>query len=66
MGSLAVTLVCCSLSEMGRVAGCIKLESVFPPWRRELLQLSIDKIFHEFLKFSEMVLDLKCIYLKFI
>lgn len=31
MGSLAVTLVCCSLSEMGRVAGHIKLESVFVP-----------------------------------
>lgn len=65
MGSPAVTLICCSFSGMERLAGCIKLESVFPAWRRELLQLAIDKIFHEFLKFSEMVLDLKCIYLKF-
>lgn len=66
MGSVALTLIYDSFSEVGRLTGCKTLESEFPAWRRELLQLSIDKIFHEFLKFSEMVLDLKCIYLIFI
>ena len=27
--------------------------------------ISIDKIFHGYLKFSEIILNLKCIYLKF-
>lgn len=64
MGSLAV--LTCSFSEMGRLAGCIKSESVCLAWRRELLLISIDKNFSWFLKLSEMILDLKYIYLKFI
>lgn len=65
LDSLPVTLTCCSFSGMSRLAGCMKLESVFPAWRRNLLQLPIAKIFYGCFKFSEMILDLKCIYLKF-
>lgn len=65
MGSLAV--LTCSFSEMGRLAEYIKLKSVCLVWRRELLPLyPVIKIFHGFLKLSEMILDLKYMYLKFI